>query len=206
MNKKDKLRQAIKSLPLLPEYAPPFSWLGRRIELRQMILNHNPAKFLTWPVITSTMITDPEYQNYHLDKWEDKTGLEIADLKSIIEFGGGYGAMVQMCYERGFKGRYFHYDFPEMVALQEFYLSELSIPIPEPFLGGWNYKLFIAINSIDESPLEDRGNFLDRFNFRHCLVRYNHTFDGINNYDYFSERDGEHWRDEVHITHWYWVR
>ncbi len=185
------------------------------MELRQMILNHNPDKFLTWPVITSTMIIDPEYQNYHLNKWEDKTGLKIADLMSIVEFGGGYGAMVQMCYERGFRGQYYNYDFPEMVALQEFYLSGLDIPIPMYMMLKDLHSdlpvyvfcdLFIAINSFDEASLETRRDFRDRIAFDHCLVRYNHTFDGINNYDYFSMRDGEHWNDEVHITHWYWVR
>lgn len=203
---KDQLRQAIKSLPLLSEYAPPFSWLGRRIELRQMILNQNPDKFLKWPVITATMITDPEYQNYHLDKWEDKTGLKIADLESIVEFGGGYGAMVEMCYARGFRGRYFNYDFPEMVALQKFYLSKQGIPIPEPISKNHISDLFIAINSFDETDFETRANFLRDQGFDHCLVRYNQIFDGINNRDYFSEFDGEHWKDEVHVTHWYWVK
>ena len=203
---KDKLRQAIKELPLLPKYAPPFSWLGRRIELRQMILERNPKNFLTWPVITSTMITDPEWQNYHLDQWESKTALKIKDLKSIVEFGGGYGAMVQMCYERGFRGRYFGYDFPEMMALQEFYLSGLDIPIPEPYLSGWNYRLFIAINSFDETELETRQDFLDMFGFEHCLVRYNYVYQGINNYKYFKEFDGQHWTDQENTNHLYWVR
>ncbi len=204
---KDKLRQTIKSLPLL--YGPqlPLSWQARRMELRQNILNKNPNKFQTWPVITSTMITDPEYQNYHLDQWEDKTGSAIEILDIIVEFGGGYGAMIEMCYERGFRGTYYNYDFPEMMALQEFYLSGKDIPLPHSMgIGSKRVDLFIAINSFDEVEIDIRDTFLDDFYFQHCLVRYSHQYDGVDNQTYFNQFDGQHWTDKNYTNHGYWVR
>lgn len=51
----DELRQAIQELDTLPESAPRFTWLARRIELRKKILKDNPEKFLKWPLISETM-------------------------------------------------------------------------------------------------------------------------------------------------------
>ncbi len=50
-----ELRDKIKSLTPLPENAKRFSWLARRRDLREKILNDNPENFLTWPRIKEAL-------------------------------------------------------------------------------------------------------------------------------------------------------
>lgn len=196
----DELRQTIRDLPPLPNSAPPFTWLGHRIELRRHILNGDPANFRKWGVIHATMNTDPGYQDYHLDRWEHTTGLSVAGLDSIVEFGGGYGAMALMLYERGFQGKYYSYDFPEFVALQRYYTSlDILTDIPPAC------DLLIAICSLSEADLATRGRFLSGLTFDHCLIRYQYEW-GVNNHAYFQSIEGERWCDQEDTNHWYLVR
>lgn len=196
----DELRAIIMSLPPLPESAPEFTWLGRRIDLRHRILTQDVSKFLEWPVIRATMNTDPISQNYHLDLWENKTGLKVANLNSIVEFGGGYGAMLKMLLERGFEGKYYSYDFPEFVALQEFYTQEkIKTTLPA------KCDLMIAICSLSETDVITRKLFLNNLEFKHCLIRYQHRW-GIDNHIYFQRIEGDRMKDKIDDNHWYLTR
>lgn len=98
----------------------------------------------------------PEYHNlihqaYHLYQWQQATSRRIADLSTIVEFGGGYGAMALLARRLGFTGRYVIYDLPEFSLLQEWYLSQHGIDIE------WNPKrkprdidLHMALYSMSE--------------------------------------------------------
>ena len=66
------------------------------------------------------------HQTHHLMQWEKTTGLHLEDMGSIIEFGGGYGAMCAIARRMGFEGKYTLVDLPEMTLLQEYYLSNLG--------------------------------------------------------------------------------
>lgn len=93
------------------------------------------------------------HQAYHLTQWEKATGKRIEQLDTIVEFGGGYGAMCLLCRRMGFDGKYVIYDLPEFSLLQEYYLSQFGM------LNGveWNPKgkikdidLYMALYSISE--------------------------------------------------------
>ena len=198
----NELIQVIQSLPPINPVPEPHTWLRHCYALRQHILTDDPDNFLQWSTIQATMATDPTFQNYHLDKWEEKTGLKISDLKSICEFGGGYGAMIKMVHERGFSGKYYSYDFPELVALQRFYLPDLNILTDIPS----ECDLLIAICSLSEVDLETRRSFLNKLDFSHCLIRYQHRFNGIDNHQFFESFDGERWLDSEDHNHWYLVK
>jgi len=107
----DELKQTILALPPLPDEGG--AWLGRRKDLRAHILNDDPAYFRDWSVIRATM--GVRAKGLDLDTWERKTGLHINQMKSIVEFGGGYGLLCAfLCTISKFRGNYHSYDFPEM--------------------------------------------------------------------------------------------
>lgn len=98
------------------------------------------------------------HQAYHLQQWERTTGQRIENLKSIVEFGGGYGAMCLLCHELGFRGRYVIYDLPEFSLLQQYYLSQCHIE------ADWNPRrkprpvdLLIGLYSLSEVPPNERN-------------------------------------------------
>jgi len=196
----DQLRQVIRDLPPLPDTAPEFTWLGRRIALRDHILKEDPQKFLEWSTIVATMDIKPESQNYHLDLWEQQTGRKIADLNSIVEFGGGYGAMIKMVHERGFSGRYYSYDFPELIALQRFYLPEIDILTDIPK----ECDLFIAICSISEACSDEQQDFMSKLSFEHCLICYQGQWGGVDNHKSFGHLGKRH--QDINGNHWYMIR
>lgn len=85
---------------------------------------HSPATRLSYyPRSSGNLI----HQAYHLARWEERTGLDVATLRRIVEFGGGYGAMAQVCRQAGFRGEYYIYDFPELLLFQKFYLSMIGL-------------------------------------------------------------------------------
>jgi len=99
------------------------------------------------------------HQAYHIYQWQQVTGKQIKDLSTIVEFGGGYGAMALLCHRLGFKGRYVIYDLPEFSLLQQWYLSQFH-PLanvewnPKKYLK--NIDLFIALYSSSEVKPESR--------------------------------------------------
>lgn len=65
----DQLKQEINNLPPLPDEAPRFTWLRRRIELRKHINRDDITDFLQWSTICETMFVgnaeyiDKEFQD-----------------------------------------------------------------------------------------------------------------------------------------------
>lgn len=105
------------------------------------------------------------HQAYHLQQWEHTTGQRIENLKSIVEFGGGYGAMCLLCHQLGFSGRYIIYDLPEFSLLQQYYLSQCHIE------ADWNPRrkprpvdLLIGLYSLSEVPPNERNLKMVRTN------------------------------------------
>lgn len=98
------------------------------------------------------------HQAYHLTQWERATGKRIETLETIVEFGGGYGAMALLCKRMGFEGKYVIYDLPEFSLLQEYYLSQFGMLDKTE----WNPTLditpdlFIALYSVSEVEPELR--------------------------------------------------
>ncbi len=99
------------------------------------------------------------HQAYHIQQWEQATGQRINQLHTIVEFGGGYGAMALLCHRLGFEGKYMIYDLPEFALLQAYYLSQFGLldkvewnPVQKPK----DVDLFMALYSLSEIPIADR--------------------------------------------------
>lgn len=111
------------------------------------------------------------HQAYHLKCWQDATGRRVSSLKTIVEIGGGYGAMCVIARRMGFTGRYVIIDLPVMSLLQRFYLSQLGYVTEWASTGsGLTCDLLIGLWSLSEMNEEDRAAALNNLKTAGYLV------------------------------------
>lgn len=127
------------------------------------------------------------HQAYHILIWERTTGKRIERQKSIVEFGGGYGAMALLCYRLGFNGDYQIYDLPEFKLLQQWFLSQCGYEVLWPKnIEQQNVDLIIALYSLSECTLPERGAFLGTIKAKSYLLLYSGTWQDYDNLAYFK--------------------
>lgn len=68
---------------------------------------------------------------YHVARFGDATGVAPAQLRFVVEFGGGYGSLCRVFHRRGFAGRYVIFDFPQFGALQRYFLRSAGVTVHE---------------------------------------------------------------------------
>ncbi len=134
--------------------------------------------------------------------------LDISKLDTILEFGGGYGAMCLLCRRLGFKGRYIIYDLPEFSLLQQYYLSCYdveaeywvaptklepvirNIELLAPFIENSfieSIDLLIGLWSLSEvDNLSFRDHFIDLYAAKNYLFAYGRIWHDINNTKWFD--------------------
>jgi hypothetical protein len=145
------------------------------------------------------------HQAYHLTQWERVTGRRIEQLDTIVEFGGGYGAMALLCRRMGFEGKYVIYDLPEFSLLQEYYLSQFGMLDKTE----WNPKkkpkdvdLFMALYSLSEVEPGERMRYLPSV-VDSYLFLYSGQWEKWNNVEWFQKELPSKWRqnDKVEWQH-----
>ena len=139
------------------------------------------------------------HQMYSIWLWEKVTGRHISTLNHVAEFGAGYGEMALLLSDEPFQS-YTIFDFPELVLLQKWYLNRNEV-YPN---GKFNYTfydnahdfawepeqradLLIAICSMSEVSVELRKELLGPNIPKAMLIRYQNTWDGVNNNEWFNE-------------------
>lgn len=127
-------------------------------------------------------------QLYHLWRWEQASGMRIADMKSIHEFGGGYGAMALMAHRMGFDGKYVICDLPEFSLLQRFFLEEMGVDNvrwQRKPRGAFDFAAACySLSEVDEKAREGYENNLHADNY---LFLYSDRFVDYDNVKYFDE-------------------
>ena len=157
--------------------------------------------------------TNKIHQTYHLLQLFEKFNLDLSQLTSVLEFGGGYGNMCALFQRINPAVKYTIFDLPELLCLQKFYLNALKIPCAIDLQNKVTLtkdlemvkaennaysanKLFIATWSLSESPFELRDNFIPIINtFEFILIAYQQDFDAMGNVSYFKtfqEKLNEH--------------
>lgn len=128
------------------------------------------------------------HQAYHIQQWQQVTGKRINQLQTIVEFGGGYGAMALLCHRLGFDGKYIIYDLPEFSLLQEYYLSQFGLLATME----WNPKrkpkgidLFMALYSLSEVEPKKRKDYL--VDAQSYLYLYSGQWEQWDNVNYFQD-------------------
>lgn len=112
------------------------------------------------------------HQAYHLAVWEVMTKKSIAEIGSILEFGGGYGAMARVAIAAGFAGKYSIVDLAPMHDLQRYYLAGAEGNI-EYISDVAACDLFIACWSLSElADSDDMQSVLAAAKAKSHLVAY----------------------------------
>lgn len=137
-------------------------------------------------------------QAYHLKLWEDTTGRRVSDLTSIVEFGGGYGALALVARRAGFAGWYTIQDLPEFQLLQRWWLPRQGVEKVSWASGPAQLEadLFIGIYSLSEVPPAERARWLGEAGS--YLLLYSSQFAEYDNVAWANElmvaREAHNWR------------
>jgi len=120
----------------------------------------------------------------------DHLGLKITDFDHISDIGGGYGNFYRMARLLGYKGNFDIADFPIMHEIQEYYISQHNLDLPNFIdikdLNPISKSILFGFHSINEMPLSDRRILEKKYSlYDHVMILYNDKFDGIDNMAYF---------------------
>ncbi|OIO19908.1 MAG: hypothetical protein AUJ23_01140 [Candidatus Magasanikbacteria bacterium CG1_02_32_51] len=194
---------------------------------KQAVIDHPLGNHPAHPILSNSSGTSLVHA-WHLYNLKKETGINFEELDLIVEFGGGYGNMLKLIRNLGFKGNYVIYDLSAFSLLQNFYLQNIGFKTTfnkfsdnetdqnilidnlddfENILKNITRKqnLFIATWSISETPLELRKIFFDKAGqYNYYLFGYQEEFDEINNVKYFVDFSANNkniqWIDR--INHW----
>lgn len=226
------LAQEMAKRPEPPNNSRPPLWDYWRHDLWSRAQTDAPENFYKWPCVYHCMLVDhwwpkpmnievdyvksiyPQHftddsdgrnqihQLYHLLRWQETTGKRIADMGSICEFGGGYGAMALACHRLGFRGEYYIYDLPEFCLLQQWYLEQNNITVRHSCeIVPIDVDLLIACYSMSETDYAERDEFFNKVKASNYLLLYSNWFEKFDNIDYFQQLEfGNHWQHS-HVDH-----
>lgn len=137
------------------------------------------------------------HQAYHISQWNGW----LPELETIVEIGGGYGAMALICHRLGFRGRYIIYDLPEFSLLQQYYLSNVGIEGVEfatQIDNPTECDLLIGLYSLSEMGLNERGAIMKACPAQSYLIAYGASWGGWDNMAWAMElmkRKDYNWRN-----------
>jgi putative sugar O-methyltransferase len=212
------MRSHRRAAPELAHLRARSDWRVRwRPAIRETTLGH-PHPFTRYPWSSANLI----YHAYHLCRFEEATGRSLASMRTIIEFGGGYGRLCQLVHDLGFSGTYVIFDLPEVAILQRFYLGHVGLSVSEGRGGALPERgvvtvveladlqgclgsrphgdaAFVAIGSLSEAPIALRDTlFTDVAALDAFLFFYAAQHDGVDNHAYFTR-----WRMALAEHDWY---
>lgn len=124
---------------------------------------------------------------------------KISKMNSILEIGAGSGDMADIVHKLGFRGKYYVYDFPQLMKVQQWYHRQLGINatyIDDPN-DLQNVDMCIATWSLTEMPIELRDSIVNKINeTKNYLICYSNRIFDYDNDDYiknnFLEKIGRH--------------
>lgn len=94
--------------------------------LRESGAGH-PLPYGGYPATSGNLL----HHCYHLARLHDTLGVDPADFRYVLEFGGGYGGLCRAFHAIGFRGRYVVFDLPHFSALQRYFLRSAGIAVHE---------------------------------------------------------------------------
>ena len=160
----------------------------------------NPIRYFLYPKSSGNRIREV----FHLLNFQNFSKIPLNKIKTILEFGGGYGNMARLFYKINKNVNYKIFDTFHVNLLQYYYLRMLKIPSKFNEIKNKNInlnynlskynsfskkdkKLFIANWSLSESPLKLRRIIFNKIiNFDYILISFQEKFENIDNHLYFS--------------------
>lgn len=200
------IRSHRRAAPELAHLRSRPDWRVRwRAAIRETTLGH-PHPLTRYPWSSANLVRHA----YHVCRFEEATGRSLARLRTIVEFGGGYGRLCHLAHDLGFRGTYVIFDLPEVAILQRFYLRHLGIAVSDARDGtpadrgavtvvdvaglqkclrsrSPGESAFVAIGSLSETPLALRDQlFPEVADVDAFLLFYAAQHDGLDNHAHFT--------------------
>jgi hypothetical protein len=163
--------------------------------LRRYLGSGLNERFLEGKLLTATLINSVHHL-YHLARFESFRGEAIESVRSVVEFGGGYGNLARLFRNLGDVSTYSVIDLPLFSCIQYVYLATVFGPetvrlvaepgtepsegtihlLPIPFLKSVlpEGELFVSTWALSESPAEAYEHVLRRdwFGAREILLAF----------------------------------
>jgi hypothetical protein len=174
----------------------------------------HPPVFLPYPLGNPITIMHAG----HLHYFRTAMGQCFLGVDCVAELGAGYGSMCRIASQLGFRGSYFIFDQPPMLALQRYFLAlhgidsnygegstQVSLYSDVEELrkhlnhGGFRRIAVMSTWALSEMPLTLRADIEPVLDAEKCaamLFAYQAEFEGIDNRDYFGSlliRHSEGW-------------
>ena len=170
----------------------------------------SPPKFKAFPLSSSNRI----HNTYHLTQLELYLNINIENISTILEYGGGYGCLSDIMNKITQFESYNIYDLKEFNCLQKYYLSQTLENRKIKFIHSSADKLsdinlfyefdilnnniskiinnesnlFIANWSLSESPLSIRNKFISLLpKFTYICIGFQKNFKELDNIQYFNQ-------------------
>jgi hypothetical protein len=167
------------------------------------------------PMIEGTSVSATySHQAFHLCKFMELSKVDMRDIHSIVEFGGGYGGMAVVARRLGFTGKYVIYDLPVVSLIQRYYLDKVGCEAETISMSNWNHAgalkepdLFIASYSLSETKPRNREMIFDTLQPYHCLIVHQAIWEGEDLNAYFGsfmrDRPQYTWESRMHPSKWF---
>lgn len=209
-----RVREALNAYRALADSDDPQRWLD--------VAKDSAVGAPAWLEAHPQHSVNSVFVTSHLAEFKRRTGRDIREFDTILEFGGGYGALCRSAFRAGFRGRYIIFDLPIIGALQRFYLRAAGLPVMtivqlaaagegivavsdtgalDAALGGQaGTALFVATWSLSETPADVRA-LVEPFlpHMSGALIAYQSSFVGFDNRAYFhrvaNKLDKLSWRE-----------
>ncbi len=155
----------------------------------------NPIRYFLYPKSSGNRINHV----YHLSVIEDELKINLKKkIKTVFEFGAGYGCMARIFSKFDNKIKYICYDTDHVNLLQFYYLKHNNLnvgfhPNNKFYLTSSlkksrnNNDLFIANWSLSETPINFRKKFFNIISSsKYILICFQEKFENVNNLKYFN--------------------
>lgn len=130
---------------------------------------------------------------HHILTFEEMRGKSVMDYDNIVEIGAGIGELARLIFARGFEGRYFVVDLPEVSRISSFYNDNKTIPLSHinelPNDVANSATLLIATWSLSEVPFNYRDEVGSKLVGCDSLILTQSVFKELeSNIPYFLDR------------------
>jgi len=160
----------------------------------------NPIRYFLYPNSSGNRINHV----YHLSVLSKELNITLTKIKTVFEFGAGYGCMAQIFSKINHKINYACFDTHYVNLLQYYYLKHSNLDVGFSNKNNFNlvsnqkkiknYKkkssksLFIANWSLSETPINFRKKFEPIIVRNHFIfISFQESFEDIDNLKYFQK-------------------
>ncbi len=156
----------------------------------------NPIRYFLYLESSGNRIN----HGYHLYILEKELNIYIKkEIKSVFEFGGGYGCMARIFSKINKRIKFTCFDTNFVNLLQFYYLKHNKLNVGFSKRNNFfltsdvndltnKYDLFLANWSLSETPINYRKKFLIKIkNSKYIFISFQEKFENLNNLEYFKD-------------------